>query len=179
MPDLPLKRNPSLKISDVALGVRIVNGVLEIPSILFDNVAFFEITTAKELYAFVRCFPLTLSNLTEQTVGWLETVTVKELQQVLSSVIEEEYFQASEHHSENAPRLNFTKPDLKEVLMKLGNTLVTEYGYNPAVGSSLDAKEDSTGIVKLFTDWMNAHPEAQEVLLQLGFNWSMPKKKGT
>jgi len=67
-------------------------------------------------------------------------------------------------------------PDLKEILMKLGNKLVLERGYKPATDSILSPK--STHMIKDFTNWINEHPEAQEVLEELGFNWSMPYRKG-
>jgi hypothetical protein len=66
--------------------------------------------------------------------------------------------------------------DLKEVLMHLGNKLVTEHGYNPATGMP-DDRVNSTHPIKSFTVWMNEHPEAQEVLNELGFKWSMPQKE--
>jgi hypothetical protein len=60
--------------------------------------------------------------------------------------------------------------DLKEILMNLGNKLVLEHGYEPACWS--DTK-NNTSAIKDFTVWMNEHPDAQEVLRELGFNWSM------
>ncbi len=75
--------------------------------------------------------------------------------------------------------------DLKEVLMHLGNKLVTEHGYDPAMRSRADRNvheielcANATDVINTFTIWMNEHPEAQEVLQELGFKWSMPKKKG-
>lgn len=67
--------------------------------------------------------------------------------------------------------------DLKELLMRMGNTLVYEYGYEPATATRTPGVP-STHIVKEFTVWMNENPDAQEVLKRLGLDWSMLRKKG-
>lgn len=58
--------------------------------------------------------------------------------------------------------------DLKKILMELGNRLVLEHGYEPGTFS-----DNGTEVIRDFTIWMNCNPIAQEVLKDLGFNWSM------
>lgn len=75
-------------------------------------------------------------------------------------------------------------PDLKRVLMELGNELVTEHKFDPSgplseitrVGLASDY---STMPVTIFTEWLNQHPPAREVLAKRGLAWSMPEKKGS
>lgn len=55
----------------------------------------------------------------------------------------------------------FNKDNLKLVLMTLGNTLISEYGYIP---------EDTHPII-VFTEWLNNHSEAREVLAGLGIKF--------
>ncbi len=75
-------------------------------------------------------------------------------------------------------------PDLKEVLMHLGNKLVTEHHYDPAMrGVASSGVNDhammgrTTLVIDYFTRWINGHPEAQAVLRELGYEWSMPKRR--
>jgi len=63
-----------------------------------------------------------------------------------------------------------TKPDLKRVLMELGNKLVTEHQHDP----NSDVVQ-STRPITVFTKWLNSNMEAQVVLRELGYEWSMPK----
>tara|TARA_R110000824_G_scaffold120382_3_gene275640 strand:- start:25050 stop:25580 length:531 start_codon:yes stop_codon:yes gene_type:complete len=66
--------------------------------------------------------------------------------------------------------------NLKEVLMTLGNRLVTERGFDPATGadspSSLNAKLVGTTVaIARFTNWLNETEEAREVLAEMGVGW--------
>lgn len=69
--------------------------------------------------------------------------------------------------------------DLKRVLMELGNRLVTECHYTPG-HQPLQSQvrqyfpdERRTAIIILFTEFMNAHPNAREILRELGLAWSI------
>lgn len=182
MPDLKLKKNAYLAVTQPALGVRIVSDSLEIPSILFDNAAFLGMNTAKDFYFFVKNYPFTLWMVTNLDLNLLKTTILEELRQVLSSVIEKEFFENLELKDTNYIDNSVKIVDLKEMLMQLGNKLVMEHRYSPSYQYGLsncfptDIQLKSTTIIKLFTDWINTHTEAQEVLAELGFNWSMPKK---
>ncbi len=59
--------------------------------------------------------------------------------------------------------------NLKQILMELGNKLVTERGYNPGW-----AKDYSTKPIVDFTMFINQSPPAQEVLAEMGIDWPMP-----
>lgn len=71
--------------------------------------------------------------------------------------------------------------------MELGNRLVKERGYLPSVRqqtksvtgvrytSSMErvvrSQPNSTEELVRFTEWLNQHPEAQEILGELGLQW--------
>lgn len=177
MNDLVLKKNTLCKVTDEAFGARIVGDFLEIPPILFDNMDYFEIRTAKDLYIFIKWHPLATAHLLDGNHQAVEK-GIEELKKMLSSVVEEDFFAVADTKYPCVDSIgpyrksNAVKPDLKSVLMILGNTLVTEHGFDPAYSDG----DRSTNLIKRFTDWVNSHPEAQSVLLELGFNWSMPKK---
>ena len=65
--------------------------------------------------------------------------------------------------------------NLKQVLMNLGNRLVTERGFDPAVFDNPDRK--STVPIRVFTEWLNHTPEAIEILKEMGINWPVVKLK--
>jgi hypothetical protein len=80
--------------------------------------------------------------------------------------------------------------DLKRVLMELGNKLAQEHGFEPGtqpvetIGQGVsvqlyDAHQKRTSIITLLTDFVNQHPEAQQALHELGFDWSMPAAQKT
>jgi hypothetical protein len=64
--------------------------------------------------------------------------------------------------------------DLKEVLMKMGNQLVLQHGFGPHAGGDRDPTWRNTCPIGDLAIFLNHHEEAREVLLNLGFNWSMP-----
>jgi len=61
-----------------------------------------------------------------------------------------------------------SRPDLKRTLMELGNRLVTERHFLPA-----SSTHEGTGPIRQFTEWLNATPDAQEVLREMGIDWPM------
>lgn len=61
------------------------------------------------------------------------------------------------------------RPNLKLILMQLGNKLVTERRFNP--GAAAVGPEPSTMPITIFTRWLNETPDAQEVLDELGIDW--------
>jgi hypothetical protein len=66
------------------------------------------------------------------------------------------------------------RPDLKAVLMELGNRLVTEHGWEPAAGAWVRVPAgDQTGLVAGLTQQINDNREMRELLDQLGFDWSI------
>jgi hypothetical protein len=64
--------------------------------------------------------------------------------------------------------------DLKEVLMKMGNNLVTRHGFGPHAGGDRDPTWRNTCPIGDLAVFINHHEEAREVLRDLGFDWSMP-----
>ena len=64
------------------------------------------------------------------------------------------------------------RPDLKLLLMELGNRLVTEHGWEPA-----DARwqrvpaGDQTGLIAGLTQQINDSPEMRDLLGAIGFDW--------
>ncbi len=66
--------------------------------------------------------------------------------------------------------------DLKRALMELGNDLVSE-GYGPGGNftkrkegvTHLDSK--STAAISIFTEWLNRHPLARDLLSKQGIEW--------
>ena len=66
------------------------------------------------------------------------------------------------------------RPDLKAVLMELGNRLVIEHGWEPAAGAWVRVPAgDQTGLVAGLTQQINDSQEMRELLDQLGFDWSI------
>jgi hypothetical protein len=65
------------------------------------------------------------------------------------------------------------RPNLKGVLMELGNRLVTEHGWEPASGSLWERipSGDHTGLIAGLTQQINDSPEMRELLGALGFDW--------
>jgi len=71
------------------------------------------------------------------------------------------------------------KMDLKRALMELGNRLVTEARFVPSGPLPPEIREalkvdHSTEPITLFTEWLNLHPEARDVLSEMGIEWRMP-----
>jgi hypothetical protein len=67
--------------------------------------------------------------------------------------------------------------NLKRLLMEFGNKLVGQ-GYDPSGPMPADLKQalqedHSTEPITTLTTWVNAHPEAQSVLKQMGIDWPM------
>lgn len=76
--------------------------------------------------------------------------------------------------------------NLKEVLMVLGNRLVTERRFDPANAefTNLDDAEtvfcdSTTEPIKFFTDWLNHNPDAQEILAEMGVEWPVVNREGS
>ena len=69
-----------------------------------------------------------------------------------------------------------SRPDLKLLLMELGNLLVTEHGWEPAAGKWWDRvpSGEHTGLIAALTEQINAKPAMQESLTALGVEWPMP-----
>lgn len=64
-------------------------------------------------------------------------------------------------------------PNLKLILMELGNKLVTEHGAVPQMVASSPTKKVGTGPICEFTEFINNTPAAQQVLAELGVEWPM------
>lgn len=60
--------------------------------------------------------------------------------------------------------------NLKQILMELGNRLVTERGFAPGADIS------GTRPIVEFTEWLNRTPDAVEVLDQMGIEWPVVQK---
>ncbi len=60
--------------------------------------------------------------------------------------------------------------NLKLTLMDVGNKLVTEHGFDPS-----GSVQQSCTPIREFTEWVNAMPEVQQVLREMGIEWPMPK----
>ena len=67
-------------------------------------------------------------------------------------------------------------PDLKKILMEMGNLLVVDYGFNSVPPKPNDFSKTTIPLVE-FSEFCNGHPEAREALKRLGFHWSMPGNK--
>lgn len=72
--------------------------------------------------------------------------------------------------------------NLKKVLMELGNKLVLERGFDPVGDSALSPlivkdlmSDHTTAYITMFTTWLNAHPDAQDILKDMGIEWPMPR----
>ena len=61
-----------------------------------------------------------------------------------------------------------TQLNLKQVLMELGNRLVTDYGYMPGRDRTTAR---CTGTIIDFTEWLNNAPEAREILADMDIAW--------
>ena len=73
------------------------------------------------------------------------------------------------------PVRKMERPDLKLLLMELGNRLVTEHGWEPAAGAWVRVPAgDQTGLIVALTEQINAKPAMQESLTALGVEWPMP-----
>ena len=59
--------------------------------------------------------------------------------------------------------------DLKFILMELGNRLVLDYRFEPSTGSG----DKCTQTIRELTEFINKSPEAQDILNELGYEWSM------
>lgn len=66
------------------------------------------------------------------------------------------------------------KLNLKDVLIKLGNKLVMEYGFNPCYEPG--EIKDSTIPIQEFTAWLNKCPEAQDILDEMGVSWPVVER---
>ena len=64
------------------------------------------------------------------------------------------------------------KPNLKKILMELGNKLVLEYRYEPYSGAE-PTTQKTTRPITLLTEWINRYPEAQQALEDIGVEWPM------
>ena len=71
---------------------------------------------------------------------------------------------------------NDNQPNLKLLLMELGNSLVTEHGWEPAAGKWWDRvpSGEHTGLIAALTEQINAKPAMRESLTDLGVEWPMP-----
>jgi hypothetical protein len=73
-----------------------------------------------------------------------------------------------------------SRPDLKLLLMELGNSLVIDHGWDPPCAASflsvspLARQNNSTELVAALTEQINAKPAMQESLTALGVEWPMP-----
>lgn len=61
-----------------------------------------------------------------------------------------------------------TIDNLKLVMMALGNSLVSEHGYEPG---GCFGERNNTRLIQMFTEWVNENPDAIEVLHRLGYEW--------
>lgn len=62
--------------------------------------------------------------------------------------------------------------NLKQVLMELGNRLVTEKKFNPAHSS----EPPSTQPIDDFARWLNETPDARQILAEMGVEWPVVEK---
>ena len=60
--------------------------------------------------------------------------------------------------------------NLKEVLMTLGNRLVTERGFDPGSVKARDVSA-STKPISEFTEWLNNTDDARGILASMGIDW--------
>jgi len=98
---------------------------------------------------------------------------------------------ASLKEREKEPRRKTIRPDLKEVLMHLGNALVLTHGFKPShrvvlrpcevpeeftflsLVSQGGLFEGDTSPLVLLSVWFNSSPEARAALKDLGYDWRM------
>ena len=65
-----------------------------------------------------------------------------------------------------------TRPNLKGVLMELGNRLVTEHGWEPAGRAWQRVPAGNhTGLIAGLTQQLNDSQEMRELLNEFGFDW--------
>ena len=70
------------------------------------------------------------------------------------------------------PVRKMERPDLKLLLMELGNRLVTDHGWwTPNPRWQAKDEEDHTGLIAGLTQQINDRPEMRELLGALGFDW--------
>lgn len=63
----------------------------------------------------------------------------------------------------------------KKTFMVIGNRLVQEHGFDPAIEGMTYAQCDrSTTALRILTEFFNQHPEARQLLHELGGEWPMP-----
>lgn len=65
--------------------------------------------------------------------------------------------------------------NLKQLLMELGNELVLDEGFEPAMGQPV--ADNNTQPIKDFTVWLNNTPEARQILAEKGFEWPVVEDK--
>ena len=66
------------------------------------------------------------------------------------------------------------RPDLKRMLMELGNRLVTDHGWEPVAGAgarTCGQTRDHTGLIAGLTQQINDNREMRELLNEFGFDW--------
>jgi hypothetical protein len=95
-----------------------------------------------------------------------ESLTVGQLNEVVRRL-------RDEVHYAKIRAQNVERPDLKRILMELGNAMVLEHSFRPAIGDRHGSVGYHTECIRCFTEWVNYHPEAIEELKKLGFDWSM------
>jgi hypothetical protein len=71
----------------------------------------------------------------------------------------------------------------KKTLMVIGNRLVQEHGFLPSqslrpILVKVPSDEKDTSPLAIITEFFNTHPEAQQLLHELGGEWPMPEPKG-
>jgi hypothetical protein len=69
--------------------------------------------------------------------------------------------------------------DLKRLLMRMGNKLVTDHGFNPSIAHKRAVEEQpehlhSTHWIGVLTEAINQSREMRLVLSDLGIDWPMP-----
>ena len=85
---------------------------------------------------------------------------------------------ATPESSDSANTQHRVGENLKLALMLLGNRLVTEHGFEPANAQwpIRDINAKSTSFISTFTEYLNTHEEAQQILKELGFDWPVSKR---
>jgi hypothetical protein len=69
--------------------------------------------------------------------------------------------------------------NLKQVLMEMGNKLVTQHGFAPSIAHRQTVESQpqhlhSTHWIGVLTEAINQSPEMRYVLSDLGIDWPMP-----
>lgn len=72
--------------------------------------------------------------------------------------------------------------DLKRIFMELGNRLVAEYAFLPGQIPgpeehfvAEDLMSENTALLVFIAEWLNEHPEARDILADMGIAWRMPE----